>query len=64
MSYDTDWLYEIAEQRIRQTYGKLVISEEALSMLYEFVANECDGNARYLFKPFLNSADVASRNRE
>jgi Cdc6-like AAA superfamily ATPase len=64
MPYDASKLYEIAEQRIKQAYGKLVISEEALSMLCEFVANECDGNARYLFKLFLNSADVASRNGE
>jgi Cdc6-like AAA superfamily ATPase len=62
--YDADKLYEIAEQRIKQAYGKLVISEEALSTLCEFVANECDGNARYLFKLFLNSADIASRNGE
>jgi cell division control protein 6 len=62
--YDADKLYEIAEQRIKQAYGKLVISEEALSMLCEFVTNECDGNARYLFKLFLNSADIASRDGE
>jgi archaeal cell division control protein 6 len=64
MPYDADRLYEIAEQRIKQAYGKLVISEEALSTLCEFVANEYDGNARYLFKLFLNSADIASRNEE
>jgi Cdc6-like AAA superfamily ATPase len=64
MPYDAYRLYEIAEQRIKQAYGKLVISEEALSMLCEFVANEYDGNARYLFKLFLNSADIASRNGE
>jgi Cdc6-like AAA superfamily ATPase len=62
--YNADRLYEIAEQRIKQAYGRLVISEEALSTLCEFVANECDGNARYLFKLFLNSADIASRNQE
>jgi Cdc6-like AAA superfamily ATPase len=50
--YNADRLYEIAEQRIKQAYGRLVISEEALSTLCEFVANECDGNARYLFKLF------------
>ena len=33
-------------------------------MLYDFVANECDGNARYLLKLFLSSADIASRNGE
>jgi Cdc6-like AAA superfamily ATPase len=64
MPYDADRLYEIAEQRIKQVYGKLVISEEALSTLCNFVANECDGNARYLFKLFLNSTDIASRNGE
>lgn len=62
--YNAGRLYEIAEQRIEQAYGKLIISEEALSTLCEFVANECDGNARYLFKLFLNSADIASRNGE
>jgi len=62
--YDAERLYEIAEQRIKQTYGRLVISEEALSMLCDFVANECDGNARYLLKLFLSSADIASRNGE
>jgi len=62
--YNADRLYEIAEQRIKQAYGRLVISEEALSTLCEFVANECDGNARYLFKLFLSSADIASRNQE
>jgi len=64
MPYDADRLYDIAEQRIKQAYGRLVISEEALSMLCEFAANECGGNARYLFKLFLNSADIASRNGE
>jgi len=64
MPYDADRLYEIAEQRIKQAYGRLVISEEALSTLCEFAANECGGNARYLFKLFLNSADIASRNGE
>jgi len=62
--YDADRLYEITEQRIKQAYGRVVISEEALSTLCEFVANECDGNARYLFKLFLNSVDIASRNGE
>jgi Cdc6-like AAA superfamily ATPase len=62
--YDAERLYETAEQRIKQAYGKLVISEEVLSMLCDFVANEYDGNARYLFKLFLNSADIALKNGE
>jgi len=38
--YDAKRLYEILEQRIKQAYGKLIISSEALSKLCDFVAQE------------------------
>ena len=63
-SYDAERLYEILEQRIRQAYGKLIISSEALSTLCNFIVEEYDSNVRYLFKLFLDSAEIASRNGE
>jgi len=33
-------------------------------MPFNLVANECDGNARYLLKLFLNSVNIAPRNGE
>lgn len=62
--YSTERLYEIAKQRIRQAYGKLIINKEALLTLCDFVNEEYDSNVRYLFKLFLDSADIASRNCE
>jgi Cdc6-like AAA superfamily ATPase len=62
--YSAERLYEILEHRIKQAYVKLIISSEALSKLCDFVAEEYDSNVRYLFKLFLDSADIASRNGE
>jgi len=62
--YDAERLYEILEHRIKQSYGKLIISSETLSKLCDFVTEEYDSNVRYLFRLFLNSADIASRNGE
>lgn len=62
--YSIDRLYEIAEHRIKQAYGKLIIDKEALLTLCNFVSREYYSNVRYLFKLFLDSADIASRNGE
>lgn len=62
--YNAERLYEIIEHRIKQAYSKLIISKEALSTLCDFIAEECESNVRYLFKLFLSSADIASKNGE
>jgi len=62
--YSTERLYEIAEHRIKQAYGKLIIDKDALLTLCDFVNSEYDSNVRYLFKLFLDSAEIASRNGE
>jgi cell division control protein 6 len=59
--YDSERLYEILEQRIKQAYGKMIMDLKALSTLCNFIAEECDSNVRYLFKLFLESADAASK---
>jgi len=62
--YNSERLYEILEQRIKQAYGKMIINSKALSTLCNFVAEECNSNVRYLFKLFLDSADAASKEGE
>ena len=61
--YNAEKLYEILKYRIEQAYGKLVITKEALSTLCDFV-EEYDSNVRYLFKLFLDSVYIGSRNEE
>ncbi|MGQ9782136.1 MAG: winged-helix domain-containing protein [Nitrososphaeria archaeon] len=62
--YSTERFYEILEQRIKWAYGNLIIDEKALLTLCDFVAEECNSNVRYLFKLFLDSANIASRSGE
>jgi Cdc6-like AAA superfamily ATPase len=62
--YNSERLYEILEQRIKQSYGKMIMDSKALSTLCNFIAEECDSNVRYLFKLFLESADAASKEGE
>lgn len=62
--YDSKRLHEIIENRIKQAYGKLIIDQKALFTLCDFVEGEYEGNVRDLFKLFLNSTDIASKNGE
>jgi len=62
--YNSEKLYEILEQRIKQAYGKMIMNSKALLTLCNFIADECNSNVRYLFKLFLESADAASKEGE
>jgi len=47
--YDSERLYEILEQRIKQAYGKIIIDSKALLTLCNFIADEYNSNVRYFY---------------
>jgi len=61
--YDAETLKQILRQRIIEAYGRPIASEEALTLIAEFV-EENGGNARLLFDIFLKAVENAQNEGE